>query len=85
MTQPSLLLLDEPTEGLAPNIVDELVVLMQRLSRTGLTAIVVDQRLDTVFDTCTDVLVMSRGEIAEKSTSAALRSQPELLEKHLGV
>ena len=85
MTQPSLLLLDEPTEGLAPNIVDELVSLMQRLSRTGLMAIVVDQRLDTVFDTCTDVLVMSRGEIAERSTSAALRSQPELLEKHLGV
>ena len=85
MTQPDLLLLDEPTEGLAPNIVDELVGLMRRLSRTGLTAIVVDQRLDTVFDTCSDVLVMSRGEIAERSTSDALRSQPELLEKHLGV
>ena len=85
MTQPDLLLLDEPTEGLAPRIVDELVELLKTLSRTGLTAIVVDQRLDTVFDTCDEVLVMSRGQIAERSTSAQLRAQPELLEEHLGV
>jgi branched-chain amino acid transport system ATP-binding protein len=85
MTQPALLLLDEPTEGLAPRIVDELVELLKGLARSGLTAIVVDQRLATVFDTCEDVLVMSRGQIAERSTSANLRAQPELLEEHLGV
>ncbi len=85
LTQPELLLLDEPTEGLAPKIVDDLVALLQRLSNTGLTAIVVDQRLETVFDTCREVLVMSRGEIAERSTSAALRASPELLKQHLGV
>lgn len=85
MTQPDLLLLDEPTEGLAPRIVDELVELLKRLARSGLTAIVVDQRLETVFDTCDEVLVMSRGQIAERTTSARLRSQPELLQEHLGV
>jgi branched-chain amino acid transport system ATP-binding protein len=85
LTQPELLLLDEPTEGLAPLIVHELVRLLQKLSRSGLTAIVVDQRLETVFDTCRDVLVMSRGEIAARSTSAALRSDAELLKEHLGV
>ncbi len=85
LTQPSLLLLDEPTEGLAPKIVDELVGLLQRLSRTGLTAIVVDQRLETVFDTCGDVLLMSRGEIAERSSSQDLRHNSELLARHLGV
>ncbi|MGH6625592.1 MAG: ABC transporter ATP-binding protein [Burkholderiaceae bacterium] len=85
LTQPELLLLDEPTEGLAPKIVDELVALMQRLAKSGLTAILVDQRLETVFDTCGDVLVMSRGEIAERSTSAELRQRPDLLEQHLGV
>ena len=85
MTQPDLLLLDEPTEGLAPLIVHELVGLLQRLARSGLTAIVVDQRLDTVFDTCDEVLVMSRGQIAERSSSERLRAQPEMLEEHLGV
>jgi len=85
MTQPDLLLLDEPTEGLAPRIVDELVEMLKTLSSAGLTAIVVDQRLDTVFDTCDEVLVMSRGQIAERSTSTQLRAQPEILEEHLGV
>ncbi|MFA7556328.1 MAG: ABC transporter ATP-binding protein [Hydrogenophaga sp.] len=85
LTQPSLLLLDEPTEGLAPKIVDELVELLQRLSRSGLTAIVVDQRLETVFDTCGDVLIMSRGEIAERSSADKLRHRGDLLAQHLGV
>jgi branched-chain amino acid transport system ATP-binding protein len=85
LTQPSLLLLDEPTEGLAPKIVDELVGLLQRLSKTGLTAIVVDQRLNTVFDTCSEVLVMSRGEIAARSSSESLRCNSALLAQHLGV
>ena len=85
MTQPDLLLLDEPTEGLAPLIVHELVALLRKLAHTGLTAIVVDQRLETVFDTCEDVLVMSRGQIAERSTAEQLRARPELLEQHLGV
>lgn len=85
LTQPSLLLLDEPTEGLAPLIVHELVVLLRSLCSTGLTAIVVDQRLETVFDTCNDVVIMSRGEIAERSTSISLRNDAPLLARHLGV
>lgn len=85
LCQPRLLLLDEPTEGLAPKIVDEVVDLLQRLRKSGLTAIVVDQRLETVFDTCGDVIVMSRGTPALRSKSSELRQRPEVLEEHLGV
>ena len=85
LTQPSLLLLDEPTEGLAPLIVANLVGLMQKLGRSGLTAIVVDQRLETVLDTCGDVLVMSRGEIAARCTCDELRHNPDLMREHLGI
>jgi len=85
MTQPGLLLLDEPTEGLAPKIVEELVALLQRLAGAGMSAIVVDQRLETVLDTCSDVLVMSRGQIAERASPSELRRRPELLAEHLGV
>jgi len=85
LTQPDLLLLDEPTEGLAPRIVEELVALLQKLARSGLTALVVDQRLETVFDTCSDVLVMSRGQIALRCKCGELRSRPDLLQEHLGV
>jgi branched-chain amino acid transport system ATP-binding protein len=85
LCQPRLLLLDEPTEGLAPRIVDEVVDLLQRLRRSGLTAIVVDQRLETVFDTCGDIIVMGRGTPVLRSTSSDLRHRPEILEEHLGV
>ena len=83
--QPDLLMLDEPTEGLAPKIVDEVVHLLQKLRGSGLTAIVVDQRLETVFDTCDDVIVMSRGTLALRGTSSELRERPDILEEHLGV
>ncbi len=85
LCQPRLLLLDEPTEGLAPKIVDEVVDLLQRLRRRGLTAIVVDQRLETVFDTCDQTVVMSRGVPALRFRCAELRTRPELLAEHLGV
>ncbi|HMN81775.1 MAG TPA: ABC transporter ATP-binding protein [Burkholderiaceae bacterium] len=85
MTQPRLMLFDEPTEGLAPKIVDELVVTLQRLRAEGLTAIVVDQRLETVFDTCDETLVMSRGRIALRLPTTGLRERVGELEEHLGV
>lgn len=85
LCQPDLLLLDEPTEGLAPLIVHELVHLLQRLRSSGLSAIVVDQQLDTVFDTCSEVHVMSRGHFAAAGTSAAIRADAALLAEHLGV
>ena len=85
MTQPRLVLFDEPTEGLAPRIVEELVATLQRLRADGLTAIVVDQRLETVFDTCDQVLVMSRGQVAMRESAAVLRQQTARLEEHLGV
>lgn len=83
--QPRMLLLDEPTEGLAPKIVDEVVDLLQRLRKSGLTAIVVDQRLETVFDTCDEAIVMGRGVPALRRSCQALQEQPELLAEHLGV
>jgi branched-chain amino acid transport system ATP-binding protein len=83
--QPRMLLLDEPTEGLAPKIVDEVVDLLLRLRKSGLTAIVVDQRLETVFDTCDDAIVMGRGVPTLRSSCRELRARPELLKEYLGV
>ena len=85
LCQPDLLLLDEPTEGLAPKIVDEVVGLLLRLRDRGMSAIVVDQQLDTVFDTCSEVCVMSRGNIVLRSAARELRTQSALLSEHLGV
>ena len=85
LTQPQLLLFDEPTEGLAPKIVEELVHLLLQLRAAGQTAIVVDQRLETVFDTCHEVLVMSRGAISARTTPEELQADNVLLTEYLGV
>ncbi len=85
LCQPELLLLDEPTEGLAPLIVHELVYQLQQLHARRLSAIVVDQRLDTVFDTCSEVVVMSRGSFAARGRSSEIRVDAALLAEHLGV
>jgi branched-chain amino acid transport system ATP-binding protein len=85
LCQPDLLLLDEPTEGLAPKIVDEVVGLLQRLKASAMTAIVVDQRLDTVFDTCPTVNVMTRGHFVAHGSSSEISANDALLAEHLGV
>lgn len=85
LCQPRLLLLDEPTEGLAPRIVDEVVGLLRRLHSHAMSAIVVDQRLDTVFDTCDEVHVMTRGHFAACGSSAQIQANDALLAEHLGV
>jgi len=85
LCQPDLLLLDEPTEGLAPRIVDEVVHLLQRLRAGSLSAIVVDQRLDTVFDTCDRVYMMTRGQFATQGAAGEIRADAALLAEHLGV
>lgn len=85
LCQPDVLLLDEPTEGLAPKIVDEVVYLLHQLKANTMSAIVVDQRLDTVFDTCDQVHVMARGHFAAQGSSGEIRANEELLAEHLGV
>lgn len=85
LCQPDVLLLDEPTEGLAPKIVDEVVYLLHQLKASAMSAIVVDQRLDTVFDTCDKVSVMTRGRFAAQGSADEIRANEGLLAEHLGV
>jgi ABC-type branched-subunit amino acid transport system ATPase component len=65
--------------------VDEMVGLLRRLHGGAMSAIVVDQRLDTVFDTCEQVHVMTRGQFAASGTSVEVQRDDALLAQHLGV
>ena len=85
LCQPEVLLLDEPTEGLAPKIVDEVVYLLHQLKASAMSAIVIDQRLDTVFDTCEQVCVMTRGRFAACGATSEIRANDGLLAEYLGV
>jgi branched-chain amino acid transport system ATP-binding protein len=85
-TNPRLLLLDEPTEGLAPIIVHELLAALTRLFREEkLAAIIVEQHAQKILPITDRALILERGRIVHQSPSAALLADPTPLERFLGV
>ncbi|UFN47194.1 ABC transporter ATP-binding protein [Roseomonas sp. OT10] len=83
---PRLLLLDEPTEGLAPIIVDELLAALRRIMREeGLSALVVEQHAQKILGVTDQAVILERGRIVHAAPSAALRADPAVLEQYLGV
>jgi branched-chain amino acid transport system ATP-binding protein len=83
---PRLLLLDEPTEGLAPIIVDELLAVLRRIMRDdGLSALVVEQHAQKILGVTDDAVILEGGRIVHAVPSAALRADTAALERFLGV
>ena len=83
---PKVLLLDEPTEGLAPIIVDELLLALGKITRAGgLCAIIVEQNARKILGLADRVVILERGTIVHDASSAALKDDPATLEKFLGV
>lgn len=84
--QPRVLLLDEPLEGLAPIICQELMQTFERLAQqTGVAVLLVEQKVDDALRFAHDVVMLERGEVVHRDTSQALRARPELLERYVGV
>ncbi len=84
--QPRLLLLDEPLEGLAPIICQELMRAFERLANdTGVAVLLVEQKVDDALRFAPDVVVLERGEIVHAGTSNDLRRRDDLLERYVGV
>src|SRR5579871_6759205 len=83
---PRLLLLDEPLEGLAPILVQELLAALTRVIREeGLSAILVEQNAQKILSVTDRAAILERGVIVHESASAALKSDPKVLEEYLGV
>jgi branched-chain amino acid transport system ATP-binding protein len=83
---PKVLLLDEPTEGLAPIIVDELLRALGGITRSGgICTIIVEQNAQKILGLADRVVILDRGAIVHDAPSAALRADPEPLERLLGV
>ena len=83
---PTLLLLDEPCEGLAPIIVQELLQAIRRITRDeGLSAIIVEQHPQAILAISDTAAVLDRGTVVHSGTAADLLQQPALLDKLLGV
>ena len=83
---PKVLLLDEPTEGLAPIIVEELLKAIGTITRSGgICSIIVEQNAQKVLGLAGRVVILERGAIAHVATSRELKADPAALERHLGV
>jgi len=83
---PKVLLLDEPTEGLAPIIVDELLVALGKITRAGgLCSIIVEQNARKILSLADRAVILERGAIVHNATSTALKNDPATLERFLGV
>ena len=83
---PRLLLLDEPLEGLAPIIVQELLRAIARITREeGLSAIIVEQHPQAILKISHQAVVLDHGTVVHRGSAQALLDQPELLDRLLGV
>jgi len=83
---PKVLLLDEPTEGLAPIIVEELLKALGAITRAGgICSIIVEQNAQKILGLADRVVILERGAIVHDASSHALKADPAVLERHLGV
>jgi branched-chain amino acid transport system ATP-binding protein len=85
MTNPTLLILDEATEGLAPLIRQEIWSVLSELKAEGQTTLVIDKNLDDMARLADDNYVLVKGQIAWHGDVAAMRAEDNFAEKYLGV
>ncbi len=84
--QPSVLLLDEPLEGLAPVICDELMRSLDALSaKAGMTLVLVEQQIERALDFVETVMILDRGRIAWSGVAADLRRRDDVIETYLSI
>ena len=82
---PKIILLDEPFEGLAPIIVQDLVHTCRELARSGQTIVLVEQNLAAALALAERVYIINNGHIAHEGPAAEIKAQPDLLQRYLGV
>lgn len=85
MSQPRLLLLDEPSMGLAPLLVDQILDAVVALKRAGMTVLLVEQNANAALAIADCGYVIETGRIAHRGTGAALQHDPAVREAYLGV
>jgi branched-chain amino acid transport system ATP-binding protein len=85
MGNPDVLLLDEPSEGLAPIIVEKIGELIQRLRGMGITLIVAEQNMHFCLDIATHVAVIDKGHIVYRGSIDELKANDDVKKRYLAV
>jgi branched-chain amino acid transport system ATP-binding protein len=84
-TNPDLLLMDEPSEGLAPLVVQELIRVIGQVNRSGISILLVEQNLNMALALADYLYILSKGKIVYKSTPTDLRKNKEAQTNYLGI
>jgi branched-chain amino acid transport system ATP-binding protein len=82
---PKIILLDEPFEGLAPVIVQDLVAACRKLAQSGQTIVIVEQNLAATLSLAHRAYIINNGHVVHEGPSSEIKAQPELLQRYLGV
>jgi branched-chain amino acid transport system ATP-binding protein len=85
MSKPRLLLLDEPSMGLSPKLVEDIIAVLQRLNREGLSMLLVEQNAKLTFEAASTCLVMENGEVAIVGSARQLSHDPRVRRIYLGL
>jgi branched-chain amino acid transport system ATP-binding protein len=85
VTDPDLLLLDEPSEGLAPNIVADLQSLLEDVLDTGITVLLTEQNTEFAFDLAERAYILSKGEVTWEGDVETLQESEDVISKYLSV
>jgi branched-chain amino acid transport system ATP-binding protein len=83
--KPTLIMLDEPTEGIMPKLVSQIRHEISEIAKRGISVLLVEQNLRTALRLASRVYLMERGTIVHEATPAALRADPSTVHRYLGV
>ncbi|HDM77645.1 MAG TPA: ABC transporter ATP-binding protein [Deltaproteobacteria bacterium] len=85
MGNPEILLLDEPTQGLAPLIVEVVLEIIQRIKKEGISIFLVEQNVEVTYQVTDRYYILQQGLMVYEGSKDAFRSNPEIKERYLGV
>lgn len=83
--EPKVLLLDEPTEGLQPSMIEAIRQVIVEMRSRGVAVLLVEQRIDAVLSVADRVVFLENGRVLETVSAEVLRADHSLLQRHLGV
>lgn len=84
MTEPNLIMLDEPASGVNPTLLERILDHIRQLNSSGITFLIVEHNMNVVMSLCSSIVVMAHGEVLAKGTPEAIREDDTVLDAYLG-